>query len=81
METRRVRVPCVASTPQRHNAGDAERASSMSIAEATDRPGRGGRLQNPVNSRGGYFPREDFPWWPVPAASFPVVAGCCTKTP
>ena len=79
-ETRRVRVPCVASTPQRHNPGDTERASSISIAEATA-PGVVGAYKNPVNSRGGYFPGEDLPWWPVPAGSFPVVAGSRTKNP
>ena len=79
-ETRRVRVPCVASTPQRHIPGDTERAGSMSIAEATA-PGVVGAYKNPVNSRGGYFPREDFLWWRVPAVNFPVVAGSCTKFP
>ena len=73
-ETRRVRVARVASTPQRPNPGDTKRASSMSIAEATA-PGVVGAYINPVNSRGSYFPREDFPWWPVPTGRFPVVAG------
>ena len=58
---------------------ETERASSMSIAEATA-PGVVGAYKNPVNSSGGY-PREDFPWWPVAAGSFPVVAGSCTKNP
>ena len=79
-ETRRVRVPCVASTPQRHDPGDTEQAGSMSTAEATA-PGVMGAYKNRVNSRGGYFPREDFPWWPVPAGSFPVVAGFRAKNP
>ena len=51
-ETRRVRVPCVASTPQRPKPGDTERASSTSIAETTA-PGVVGANKNPVNSRGG----------------------------
>ena len=50
----------------------------MSIAEATA-PGVVGAYKNPVNSHGGYFPREDFPWCPVPARSFPVVASSRTK--
>ena len=48
-ETRKVRVLCVASTPQRLNPGDTERASSMSIAEATA-PGVVDAYKNPVNS-------------------------------
>ena len=43
---------------------------TVSIAEATA-PGVVGANRNPVNFRGGYFPREDLPWWPVPAGSFP----------
>ena len=41
----------------------------MSIAEATA-PGVVGAYKNPVNSRGGFFP-----WWVIPAGSFPVVIG------
>ena len=49
---------------------ETERASSMSIAEDTA-PGVVGASKNPVNSRGGYFPREDFPWWPVAVQKTP----------
>ena len=50
----------------------------MSIAKATA-PSVVGAYKNPVNSRGGYFPREDFPWWPVPAGSCSVVGGSLYK--
>ena len=51
---------------------ETERASSMSIAEATA-PGVVGAYKNPVNSRGGYFPREDFPAWPVSVQKIPSI--------
>ena len=44
----------------------------MSIAEATA-PGVVGAYKNPVNSRGSYFPGEDFPWWPVPVQKIPCI--------
>ena len=61
-ETRRVRVPCVASTPRqprRHRAGQQHEHCRG------HRPGRGGRLQK----------SREFPWWLLPAGRFPVVAG------
>ena len=65
-ETRRVRVPCVASMPQRHNPGD--RAGQQHEHCRGHRSGRGGRLQK----------SREFQWR-LPAGRFPVVAGCRGK--